>query len=142
MKSIQIKTLLGVAVGFLAGVAASNLPSALASTNASPADELAKKVFRVELYEVQQKLTPGDFLAEEFSGTYTRTVALSDGTKRTIELTPMVHRGMQVVRLSDNGGVTYSSLNGSTLDGKLLIHLSDKAASRDRLKAEGWPSFK
>lgn len=142
MKSIQIKTLLGVAAGFIAGVAGSNLPSALASTNAAPVDELAKKVFQVELYEVKQKLTPGDFLTEEFSRSYTRTVTMSDGTKRTIELTPMVHRGMQVVRLSDNGGVTYSSLNGSTLDGKLLIRLTDLAASKDRLKAEGWPSFK
>lgn len=142
MKSIQIKTLLGVVAGFIAGVAASNLPSALASTNASPADELAKKVFQVELYEVKQKLTPGDLLAEEFSRSYTRTVTMSDGTKRTIELTPMEHRGMQVVRLSDNGNVTYSSLNGSTLDEKLLVHLTDRATSKDRLKAEGWPSFK
>lgn len=142
MKSIQLKVLLGVAAGFVAGVVASNFPSAVASTKAASSDVLAKKVFQVELYEVKQKLTPGDFLADEFSRSYTRTVTMSDGTKRTIELTPMVHQGKQVVRLSDNGGVTYSSLNGSTLDGKLLIHLTDRDASQERLEAEGWPSFK
>ena len=139
MKSIPLKTLLGVAAGFVAGIAASNFPSALASTNAAPADVLAKKVFAVELYEVKQKLTPGDFLSEEFSGNYIRTVTMSDGTKRTIELTPMLHQGMNVVRLKDNGGMTYSSLNGSTLNGTLLVRLEDQAASKARLKAEGWP---
>jgi hypothetical protein len=138
MKSIPLKTLLGVAVGFVAGIAASNFPLAVASTNA-PTNVLANKVFSVELYEVKQKLTPGDFLSEEFSRSYTRTVTMSDGTKRTIELTPMVHQGMQVVRLKDNAGMTYSSLDGSTLNGNLLIHLQDQAASKERLKAEGWP---
>ena len=139
MKSIPLKTLLGVAAGFVAGVAASNLPSAVASTNAAPADVLANKVFSVKLYEVKQKLTPGELLSEEFSRSYTRTVTMSDGTMRTIELTPMVHRGMQVVRLKDNAGISYSSLNGSTLHETLLVHLQDRTASKERLKAERWP---
>jgi hypothetical protein len=139
MKTMPFKTLLGVFAGFLAGVVASNLPPAFATPNAAAPEALSNKRFDVAIFEVKQKLTPGAFLSEEFSGSYTRTFTMSDGKQRQIELTPMMHKGMQVIRLKDNGGTTYMGLNGTTLNGTLLVDLQDKAASRARLKAEGWP---
>jgi hypothetical protein len=139
MKLIPTKTVLGVLAGFLAGIAASSLPSAFATSNAVAPDVLSKKSFNVSIFEVKQKLTPGDFLSEEFSGSYVRTVTMSDGKQRRIELTPMVHKGMQVIQLKDNEGRTYVGLDGMTLNGTLLVDLQDNAAAKARLKSEGWP---
>ena len=64
---------------------------------------------------------------------------MSDGKQRQIELAPMLHKGMQVVRLQDSGHTTYMSLNGTTLNGTLLVQLRDKETDKASLKAEGWP---
>ena len=138
MKLMRFKTLLGVLAGFAAGFVASNLPPALAASNTSP-EELSSKTFDVAIFEVKQKLTPGKFLGTEFSGSYTQTITMSDGKQRQIELTPMLHKGMQVVRLQDSGHTTYMGLNGTTLNGTLLVQLRDKEANKVSLKAEGWP---
>lgn len=138
MKLMHFKTLLGVFAGFVAGLVASNLPPAIAASNTAP-EELSSKKFDVAIFEVKQKLTPGKFLGTEFSGSYTQTVTMSDGKQRQIELTPMLHKGMQVVRLQDSGHTTYMSLNGTTLNGTLLVQLQDKEATKASLKAEGWP---
>lgn len=137
MKLMHFKTLLSVLAGFAAGFAASNLPPALAASNTAP-EELSSKSFDVAIFEVKQKLTPGKFLGTEFSGTYTQTITMSDGKQRQIELTPMMHKGMQVVRLQDSGHTTYMGLNGTTLNGTLLVQLRDKGAMKASLKAEGW----
>lgn len=63
---------------------------------------------------------------------------MSDGTTRKVELTPMVHQGMPVVRFKDNNSMTYMGLNGLTLNGKLLVTLSDRKTAQERLKEEGW----
>ncbi|RZA33418.1 MAG: hypothetical protein EOP92_20995 [Lysobacteraceae bacterium] len=131
MKAMQFKTVLGVLAGFAAGLAASNLPSATAAANT---DDLSNKTFDVALFEIKQKLTPGQFLGTEFAGTYTQTVTMSDGKQRQIELTPMIHKGMQVVRLEDSGHTSYMGLNSTTLNGTLLVQLRDKDAARASLK--------
>ena len=138
MKLMRFKTLLGVLAGFAAGFVASNLPPAIAASNTAP-EELSSKAFDVAIFEVKQKLTPGKFLGTEFSGSYTQTITMSDGKQRQIELTPMLHKGMQVVRLQDSGHTTYMGLNGTTLNGTLLVQLRDKEAIKASLKAEGWP---
>jgi hypothetical protein len=138
MKVMQFKTLLGVLAGFAAGLVASNLPPALAAANSGP-EGLSNKSFDVAIFEIKEKLTPGKFLGTEFSGTYKQTITMSDGKQRQIELTPMMHKGMQVVRLQDSGHTTYMGLNGTTLNGTLLVQLRDKDAMNASLKAEGWP---
>ena len=138
MKTKSLKTLFGVVAGFAAGLAVSNLPPAIAAPDSAP-DALSSKPFDVAIFEVKQKFTPGDFLSTEFSGSYTQTVTMSDGTQRRIELTPMMHKGMRVVRLKDNGGTSYMGLNGTTLNGTLLVQLWDKAAGKAQMKADGWP---
>jgi hypothetical protein len=138
MKVMRFKTSLGVLAGFVAGLAASNLPPALAASN-SGAEDLSNKSFDVAIFEIKEKLTPGKFLGTEFSGTYKQSITMSDGKQRQIELTPMMHKGMQVVRLQDSGHTTYMDLNGTTLNGTLLVQLRDKDAIKASLKAEGWP---
>jgi hypothetical protein len=64
---------------------------------------------------------------------------MSDGSQRKIELTPMMHKGKRVVRLQDSGHTTYMGLNGTTLNGTLLVQLRDKEATKAYLKAERWP---
>lgn len=126
------KAVFFAAAAFGAGLGAANLPAAFAS--AQPQTDLSKRVFRVSIDEVKQNYV----FQEKFSGSYSKTVVLSDGTKREVTLTPMVRDGMQVVELKDTGGLTYTSLNGATTNGKLMIQLTDEAASRAELKAQGW----
>jgi len=120
------------ALAFAGGVVASNLPSAVAGGGAKP--DLSGRKFTVFVDEVKQNLVFGD----EFAGSYTKSITLSDGSKREIELTPMVHNGMQVVRFKDTGGITYMGLNGTTTNGRLMVQVKDKDASRAALKAQGW----
>lgn len=136
---IAFKTLLGVFCGFLAGIITSNVPHALAGPAAVSIEELSNKSFDVSVFEIKQKLVPGDFFSDKFSGSYIRKFTLSDGTQRQVELTPMMHNGMQVVQLKDNGGTTYMGLNGTTLNGTLLIDLRDRATAKAQLKSEGLP---
>jgi ATP-dependent Clp protease adapter protein ClpS len=89
-----------------------------------PAD-LAHKRFSLSIIEVQQQFAFGEI----FSGRYSRTLTLSDGSTRTIELTPMTHNGIPVVEFKDSGGLTYMGLNGTTLNGRLMVQLRDVDAA-------------
>ena len=126
------KTLAVAVAAFVGGVLAANLPSALAS--AEPAPDLSKRSFTVFIDEVKQNFVFGD----RFTGRYTKTVTLSDGTVREITLTPMVRDGMQVVEFQDTGGLTYMSLDGTTTNGTLMVQLRDDASDDAALKAQGW----
>lgn len=136
MKVMRFKTLFGVLAGFAVGLITSNLPAAIASNGTS--EDLSNKSFDVSIFEVKQKFTPGTFMAKEFSGSYTQTVTMSDGKQRQIALTPMTYKGKRVVRLQDSGHTSYMGLNGTTLNGTLLVQLRDKEAAQASLKAEGW----
>lgn len=131
MSFSKTKTFAIAGLAFAAGVAASNLPVAMAS--GEPAPDLAKRSFTVFIDEVKQNLVFGD----QFTGSYTRHITLSDGSKREITLTPMVHNGMQVVELKDTGGLTYMSLNGTTTNGKLMVQVKDSTSLQAALKAQG-----
>ncbi|GAB6197561.1 hypothetical protein [Lysobacter xanthus] len=120
------------AVSFAAGLAIANLPAAIAS--AEPTPDLSKRTFSVFIDEVKQN----HVFADKFSGSYSKTVILSDGSKREITLTPTVHKGMQVVELKDTGGLTYMSLSGTTTNGTLMVQVKDEEASKAALKSQGW----
>jgi hypothetical protein len=121
--------------GFTAGLLVSRLPHAAAASD-SVATDLSKKEFIVSIDEIRQNLVFG----ERFVGHYEKTVTLSDGTLRRIELTPMVHRGMQVVEFKDNRGVHYMGLDGTTTDGTLMVQIRDVDTMRALATAEGWPT--
>jgi ATP-dependent Clp protease adapter protein ClpS len=83
--------------------------------------DLATKRFIVCIDEIQQNFAFG----EQFAGRYTKTVTLSDGSTRTIELTPIIRNGRPVVELKDTGGLTYMGLNGTTTNGNLMVQIRD-----------------
>jgi secreted PhoX family phosphatase len=123
-----------VAAGFGAGIFVSHLPAASAATT-SGATDLSHQKFMVSIDEIRQNFV----FAHEFTGHYSTTVAMSDGTKRHVELVPMIHDGMKVVELKDNAGHTYMGLNGTTTDGNLMVQVRDIAAMKQLATAAGWP---
>ncbi len=132
MSFITVKTFVIFGIAFVSGIAAANLPSAIAGGGSAP--DLSKRSFTVFIDEVKQNIVFG----EQFTGSYSTSITLSDGSKREVTLTPMVHNGMQVVELKDTGGLTYMSLSGTTTNGKLMIQVKDNASSQAALKAQGW----
>jgi hypothetical protein len=120
-------------VGVGAGLAIANLPAARASVEA-PATDLAVRQIAVSVDEIKQNFV----FAELFKGSYSHTFALSDGSIRAIELTPMVRDGMQVIRLNDTGTVSYMAINGSASNDNLMIKTWDVEAFHNELKAQGW----
>jgi ATP-dependent Clp protease adapter protein ClpS len=92
--------------------------------------DLAKKRFIVCVDEIQQNLVFGD----QFAGRYSRTVTLSDGSTRTIELTPMMRNGRPVVEFKDTGGRTFMGLNGTTTNGTLMVQIRDLDAAQAELR--------
>ncbi len=126
MRTTYARNVTLVILGFGAGVLAANFPRAHAAIPDSPG--LAQKRFYVSIDEIRQNFVLGD----EFSGRYRKTVTLSDGTTRDVELTPMIHDGKRVVEFKDNGFISYMGLNGSTTDDTLMVQLRD----RDALDAE------
>jgi hypothetical protein len=93
------------------------------------------KEFIVCLDEIQQNFVFGD----QFVGSYTKTVTMSNGSTRTIKLTPMIHDGRPVVELNDTGHISYMGLNGTTTNGNLMVQLRDIEEMRRQLE-EGVPT--
>jgi ATP-dependent Clp protease adapter protein ClpS len=83
--------------------------------------DLSTRRFIVCIDEIQQNFVFGD----QFAGHYARTVTLSDGSVRTVELTTMIRDGMPWVEFNDTGGRTYMGLNGTTTNGKLMVQIRD-----------------
>jgi hypothetical protein len=121
-------------VGLAAGLLVSRFPRANAESEPETPD-ISHRVFSVAIDEVRQNFVFGD----QFSGHYTKTVTLSDGSMRSIELTPMIHDGVQVVELRDGGHHSYMGLNGTHTNGTLMVQIRDWLTQRQQLKAEGWP---
>ena len=134
MKLNVLKSTTLLAAGFTLGIVASHFP-VVSAANVPGATNLSQKQFLVSIDEVRQNFV----FSDQFKGHYTKTVTLSDGTKRNIELTPMIHDGMQVVEFKDTGGHTYMGLNGTTTNGKLMVALRDVDTMHQELKSEGWP---
>lgn len=124
------KTIVIAVVAFLGGAVASNLPSAIAAGSAEP--DISKRKFSVSVDEIKQNLVFG----EEFSGSYTNSFILSDGSKREIELTPMVHKGMQLVRLKDSGHLSYMGPNGTTTNGTLMVQLREMDPAMEAVNSQ------
>jgi hypothetical protein len=120
--------------GFAAGLLASRLPHAAAASDSITAD-LSKREFLVSIDEIRQNFAFG----EPFVGHYYKTVTMSDGKIRRIELTPMIHNGIQVAEFKDNRGVTYMGLNGTTTNGTLMVQLRDADTMQAEARAEGYP---
>jgi hypothetical protein len=75
------------------------------------------RAFAVFIDEMKQNLVFGD----AFEGAYVRTVILSDGSSRTVKLTPVVRDGRELLELDIDGHVTYMGPNGTTRNGGTLM---------------------
>jgi hypothetical protein len=135
VKSNIVKSIALVVAGFGVGILVANLPRAAAAGASISSADLAHKQFAVSVDEIKKNFV----FADEFTGHYSKTVTLSDGSTRTIDLVPMLHDGMQVVEFKDTGGHSYMGLNGTTTNGKLMVQLRDMGTMRAELKQEGWP---
>lgn len=120
-----------IGIAFVAGALVSLLSTAGASQATSG---LEGKIFSVTINEIVNTHVKYD----EFSGTYRKTLVTSDGKTRVIELTPVVHKGAQLIRVRDNSSYTYMPLSGTVTNGKIFIQTNDVASHEARLKAEGW----
>jgi hypothetical protein len=87
----------------------------------------SNKTFVVCIDEIRQNFVFGD----TFSGGYTRSVTMSDGSVREIALCPMMKNGHLVVELKDGGHVSYMGPNGTTTNGSLMISLAEIDALTD-----------
>jgi len=89
----------------------------------SESADLSKTRFVVSIYEIREELV----WAEEFTGQYTKSVTLSDGTTRTLELTPAMRNGTPVLELKDTGHRNYMGvkrvLTGTQTNGKLMVRV-------------------
>ena len=119
--------------GVALGIGATHFSSASAAGESRSGD-LGKKRFLVFVDEVKQNFVFGD----QFAGHYSKTITLSNGKQRTIELTPVVHDGMQVVELKDTGFRSYMSLNGTTTNRELMVQIVDDDSRRRELREQGW----
>ena len=133
MNARVTNTLAVFAAGVAAGIAIEQIPAASAASEAV-APDLGQRKFHVFINEVRQNFVFGD----EFAKGYSKTVTLSDGSRRSIELTPMIHNGMQVVEFKDTGFLSYMSLNGTTTNGKLMVQIVDETTNHRDLKEQGW----
>lgn len=77
--------------------------------------------FVVSIDEVRQNLAWG----ERFTGSYTRSVTLSDGSQRTIKLTPMIRDGREVIELDDSGHISYMGLHSTTTNGTVMVQVHE-----------------
>ena len=81
----------------------------------------SNKTFVVSIDEIKQNFVFGDM----FSGSYTKSVTMSDGSVREVALRPMMKDGHLVVELKDGRHVSYMGPNGTTTNGKLMINLTE-----------------
>lgn len=102
----------------------------------SDSTDLSKHRFVVSIYEIREELV----WAEEFTGQYTKSVTLSDGTTRSVELTPVMRNGMPVIELKDTGcrshmGITHV-LTATKIHGNLMVRVIG-LDERDTARAGG-----
>lgn len=106
----------------LAGIGIGAFLSANILEAASPAAldrEPSEVTFTVSVSEVTETL----LLGEQFSGRFERDFEMSDGSIRTVTLTPMVRNGHLSVKFDDTGFVTYMGPNGWTINRDLRVDL-------------------
>ncbi len=85
--------------------------------------DLSKRRFVVSISEIRQEIV----FADEFAGRYIKTVSLSDGSTRTVELTPMMREGRLVMELKDTGHRTYMGITpvrtGGQTNANLMVRI-------------------
>ncbi|HEX3836431.1 MAG TPA: ATP-dependent Clp protease adaptor ClpS [Steroidobacteraceae bacterium] len=93
--------------------------------NSETTDRAKKKRFIVSIYEIRQEIV----FADEFSDRYVKTVTLSDGTTRTVELTPAMCGGRAGIEFNDTGHRAFMGIlpvrNGGHTHDNLMVRIFD-----------------
>ena len=115
-----------MSLGFVAGVAV--CAGVVLATDAQPFVTPSHRVYTVSIDEVKQNFV----VADSFSGQYTHSVVMSDGSVHDITLRPVNKDGRELVELTDkskSGSLhSYMGPNGTTTDGNLMVSVKDSAA--------------
>jgi hypothetical protein len=132
------KTFLIPVLSFAAGVMATALAiDVKARSDYAEKRERIERVKKAELLGAEEALRVKRFVvsideinnqfvfAERFEGSFEKTLTMSDGSKRTVRLKPLVHKNERVIALEDTGKTTYMGLNGTTTNGQLIVQVRE-----------------
>lgn len=109
---------------FCAGVAIATVGNSFAATTAAQRHDYKNASFVVSVDEVKQNFA----FAEPMQDSYTKTVKMSDGTVRKIELRPVTRNGKTVIEFKDGSGLTYMGIGGTTTNGTLMVSVHKRPA--------------
>jgi ATP-dependent Clp protease adapter protein ClpS len=90
------------------------------------------KEYVVFIDEIRQHVVTG----ERFSGPYTKTLNLSDGSYRTISLTPVVRNDREVVQVVDSEKIGYLTRNSSFTIESLMVQIYEVGSFLDLTSIE------
>ena len=102
---------------FCAGVAVATIGNSFAAVTAEKLPDYTGASYIVSIDEVKQNFAFGEPMRDSF----TKTVKMSDGTERTVELRPVLHNGKTVIELKDGKGLSYMGIGGTTTNGTLMV---------------------
>lgn len=77
--------------------------------------------FIVSIYQI----TKTDAFAQRFTHRYAKTVAMADGPRRKIELAAAMHHGKGMLKLDDNGRISWLKPGATKIEGDLMIQTDD-----------------
>lgn len=77
--------------------------------------------FVASVYEVIGE----EVFAQDFTQHFAETVMMADGSRRIVELTSAVHNGQPMLKLDDNGRVTWLAPDATQIDAGLMIQTRD-----------------
>ena len=122
---VHARSSLLVAIGFIAGAACSFVGFTHAATTPAPTIP-SNRAYSVSIDEIRQNFAH----AETFSGSYSRTIGMSDGSTHILTLRPEVVDGKEVIEVTDqnsNGKIAHSLIgpNATTTSGMLMINVVD-----------------
>lgn len=104
---------------FCAGVAVATIGNSFAALTAEELPIYTGASYIVSIDEVKQNFAFGEPMRDIF----TKTVKMSDGKERMIELRPVVRNGKTVIELKDGAGITYMGIGGTTTNGMLMVSI-------------------
>jgi hypothetical protein len=127
--AITKKNILVTLTAFCAGAVAMSVGTSFAAAPVAPTNA-SDATYSVSIDEIKQNFVFGD----EMHGTYTKTVKMSDGEIRKIELRPTVKDGEPVIEFFDTSatrsGHTYMGIGGTTTNGKLMVSVQPDTVTR------------
>ena len=102
---------------FCAGVTIATIGNSFAAVTAEKLPDYTGASYIVSIDEVKQNFAFGVPMRD----TFTKTVKMSDGKERTIELRKVLRNGKTVIEFKDGTGLSYMGIGGTTTNGKLMV---------------------